>query len=99
MTNASFGADVESIPLLQPIMTPQVSVMFHKMRGGSRPAAPTGGIHDFAPFPIRISETGVTYIHGTRAEEQRRLAKLNDLTNASFLDFLDLPETGEILDV
>lgn len=30
------------------------------------------------------------YIHGSRGAEQARLAKLNDLVNPSFLEFLQL---------
>jgi SAM-dependent methyltransferase len=40
-----------------------------------------------------------TYIHGTEAAEQRRLAKLNELVNPSFIEFLDPPATGDILEV
>jgi SAM-dependent methyltransferase len=39
------------------------------------------------------------YIHGTEAPEQRRLAVLNELTNPSFIEFLDLGETDSILEV
>lgn len=39
------------------------------------------------------------YIHGTAAEEQERLRVLNRLTNPSFVDFLDLPPGGRVLEV
>ncbi len=39
------------------------------------------------------------YIHGTFPEEQNRLSLLNDLTNASFLDFMDIRPGDSILEV
>lgn len=39
-----------------------------------------------------------TYIHGTDKVEQRRLAVLNDLTNPSFIDFLQLQGRESILE-
>jgi ubiquinone/menaquinone biosynthesis C-methylase UbiE len=39
------------------------------------------------------------YIHGTTAEEQKRLAELNYLTNASFLEFVDVKETDQVLEL
>lgn len=39
------------------------------------------------------------YIHGTTVEEQRRLADLNHLTNAPFLNFLDGSGAKRILEV
>ena len=38
------------------------------------------------------------YIHGTHPEEQRRLALLNELTNESFLGFLDIKPGYSILE-
>ena len=32
----------------------------------------------------------MSYIHGTEAEEQQRLAALNELINPAFLEFLQL---------
>ena len=43
--------------------------------------------------------TEAAYIHGTSPEEQARLALLNDLTNESFLQFLEHGRTSSILDV
>lgn len=40
-----------------------------------------------------------TYIHGTHASEQERLAGLNRLTNPAFLDFLDLAPSAAVLEV
>ena len=40
-----------------------------------------------------------TYIHGTAAPEQARLAELNRLTNPAFLAFLDLQPGMQILEV
>ncbi len=40
-----------------------------------------------------------TYIHGTCPEEQARLSLLNDLTNASFLDFLEIKPGDSVLEV
>lgn len=39
------------------------------------------------------------YIHGTYPEEQTRLSLLNDLTNASFLDFIEIRPGDSILEV
>jgi ubiquinone/menaquinone biosynthesis C-methylase UbiE len=39
------------------------------------------------------------YIHGTSEEEQQRLSKLNDLTNASFVDFVKVRETDNVLEL
>jgi ubiquinone/menaquinone biosynthesis C-methylase UbiE len=39
------------------------------------------------------------YIHGTDPEEQARLAKLGELTNQPFLEFLEFSPTDAILDV
>ena len=39
------------------------------------------------------------YIHGTNAEEQSRLAELNYLTNASFLEFVEVKETDQVLEL
>jgi ubiquinone/menaquinone biosynthesis C-methylase UbiE len=39
------------------------------------------------------------YIHGTDPEEQTRLAKLGELTNEAFLQFLEFQSTSHILDV
>ncbi len=39
------------------------------------------------------------YIHGTCPKEQARLSLLNDLTNASFLDFLDIKPGDFVLEV
>jgi cyclopropane fatty-acyl-phospholipid synthase-like methyltransferase len=39
-----------------------------------------------------------TYLHGTHPEEQRRLSLLNDLTNASFIDFLEIKPGQSILE-
>lgn len=47
-----------------------------------------------------MSKTGNNrYIHGTTAEEQSRLAELNYLTNASFLEFVKVKETGQVLEL
>jgi ubiquinone/menaquinone biosynthesis C-methylase UbiE len=40
-----------------------------------------------------------TYIHGTEASEQQRLAALNRLTNGSFVEFLDLKPGLRVLEV
>jgi len=40
-----------------------------------------------------------SYIHGTCPEEQARLSLLNDLTNASFLDFLEIKPGDSVLEV
>jgi ubiquinone/menaquinone biosynthesis C-methylase UbiE len=39
------------------------------------------------------------YIHGTHTEEQSRLSLLNELTNASFLTFLNIPDNGTVLEL
>jgi ubiquinone/menaquinone biosynthesis C-methylase UbiE len=39
------------------------------------------------------------YIHGTNEEEQQRLSKLNNLTNASFIEFVKIKETDHILEL
>lgn len=39
------------------------------------------------------------YIHGTEPPEQARLRLLNELTNRSFIDFLQLAEVGSVLEV
>ncbi len=39
------------------------------------------------------------YVHGTREEEQGRLALLNRLTNDAFVAFLELREDGAVLEV
>lgn len=39
------------------------------------------------------------YIHGTAPSEQARLRLLNELTNKSFIDFLQLEETSSVLEV
>jgi ubiquinone/menaquinone biosynthesis C-methylase UbiE len=39
------------------------------------------------------------YIHGTHSEEQSRLSLLNDLTNTSFLAFMDIRQGDSILEV
>ena len=47
-----------------------------------------------------MAKTGNShYIHGTSAEEQSRLAKLNYLTNASFLEFVEVKETEQVLEL
>ncbi len=40
-----------------------------------------------------------TYIHGTTKSEQARLAKLNQLTNDSFVSFLELTNTSRVLEL
>ncbi len=40
-----------------------------------------------------------TYIHGTEPSEQRRLAALNQLINASFLAFMDFTQASAVLEV
>ena len=40
-----------------------------------------------------------TYIHGTHAEEQDRLAKLNEMTNYSFITFLEIKDGDRVLEV
>lgn len=39
------------------------------------------------------------YIHGTNNEEQSRLSLLNDITNSSFIDFMDITNGESILEV
>jgi ubiquinone/menaquinone biosynthesis C-methylase UbiE len=39
------------------------------------------------------------YIHGTDPDEQARLAKLGEMTNDAFIQFLEFNETSAILDV
>ena len=39
------------------------------------------------------------YIHGTEAAEQARLAELNYLTNASFLEFVEIKDTDHVLEL
>ena len=39
------------------------------------------------------------YIHGTTSEEQLRLAQLNYLTNASFLEFVEVKDTDQVLEL
>jgi ubiquinone/menaquinone biosynthesis C-methylase UbiE len=47
-----------------------------------------------------MAKTGNShYIHGTAAEEQSRLAELNYLTNASFLEFVEVKETDQVLEL
>jgi len=40
-----------------------------------------------------------SYIHGTQPAEQARLRLLNELTNKSFIDFLQIEETNSVLEV
>src|SRR5438270_1452535 len=40
-----------------------------------------------------------TYIHGTAASEQERLAALNRLTNGAFIEWLDLRGDERVLEV
>jgi SAM-dependent methyltransferase len=40
-----------------------------------------------------------TYIHGTEPSEQDRLAALNRMTNAAFIQFLDVPSGARVLEV
>jgi ubiquinone/menaquinone biosynthesis C-methylase UbiE len=40
-----------------------------------------------------------SYIHGTTEDEQNRLAELNYLTNASFLQFVKVKKTDEVLEL
>src|SRR5258708_913408 len=40
-----------------------------------------------------------SYIHGTDPVEQKRLTELNRLTNASFIQFLDLSSDSNVLEV
>jgi ubiquinone/menaquinone biosynthesis C-methylase UbiE len=47
-----------------------------------------------------MSKTGNNqYIHGTNSEEQSRLAGLNYLTNASFLEFVEVKDTDQVLEL
>jgi ubiquinone/menaquinone biosynthesis C-methylase UbiE len=39
------------------------------------------------------------YIHGTNKSEQTRLAELNYLTNASFIEFVEVKETDQVLEL
>lgn len=39
------------------------------------------------------------YVHGTDESEQERLEVLNQMTNKSFIDFLELEETNHVLEV
>lgn len=39
------------------------------------------------------------YIHGTTADEQSRLAELNNLTNVSFLEYVEVEETDQVLEL
>lgn len=39
-----------------------------------------------------------SYVHGTGAEEQRRLAELNRLTNAAFIEFLGVDRGARVLE-
>lgn len=41
----------------------------------------------------------VAYVHGTEPSEQARLARLNALTNAAFLAFLDIAPGSRVLEV
>jgi SAM-dependent methyltransferase len=43
--------------------------------------------------------SGAVYIHGTNPDEQARLAQLNALTNRTFIEFLQLPPAGRVLEV
>lgn len=45
------------------------------------------------------AEHKTAYIHGTEASEQARLALLNRLTNAPFIEFLDLDDGASVLEV
>jgi SAM-dependent methyltransferase len=40
-----------------------------------------------------------TYIHGTEPSEQQRLAGLNRMTNAAFIEFLNVPAGSRVLEV
>jgi 2-polyprenyl-3-methyl-5-hydroxy-6-metoxy-1,4-benzoquinol methylase len=44
-------------------------------------------------------ETASKYIHGTNTDEQSRLSLLNSITNASFLDFMDIKNGESVLEV
>lgn len=48
---------------------------------------------------MNLPDRTATYIHGTTAPEQARLAELNRLTNRSFVEFLELPPTARVLEV
>src|SRR6185503_2397806 len=76
-------------------MTVRVARMFHKMR--HHPAV--GGALEPAATGVRQLSRRAAYIHGTDEAEQRRLAVLNDLTNPSFIDFLQLKGQESILEV
>ena len=43
--------------------------------------------------------TRPVYIHGTHPEEQDRLSLLNDLTNASFVEFMDITSGQSVLEI
>jgi ubiquinone/menaquinone biosynthesis C-methylase UbiE len=45
------------------------------------------------------AENKTAYIHGTEASEQARLALLNRLTNAPFIEFLELQKGAQVLEV
>src|SRR5678815_4734950 len=77
--------------------------------------APRSGARIFQTDPLAmrflqatlISERGVarlrskrsTYIHGTEPAEQQRLALLNRLTNAAFVEFLNVQPGMRVLEV
>lgn len=39
------------------------------------------------------------YMHGTNVQEQERLARLNEMTNNVFIDFLNIDENDEVLEL
>lgn len=43
--------------------------------------------------------TKTKYVHGTSHEEQARLAKLNEITNRAFIEFLRLKATDRVLEI
>jgi len=45
------------------------------------------------------TQSKTAYIHGTETSEQARLALLNRLTNAPFINFLELDENASVLEV
>jgi len=51
------------------------------------------------PTHIRGKIMEAEYIHGTNNEEQRRLSMLNEITNDSFIRFLELEGEETILDI
>jgi SAM-dependent methyltransferase len=61
----------------------------------------TGGIlrGGISGSKIEFVEKKSSYIHGTAEEEQERLALLNRLTNAPFLEFLNLCGDEQVLEV